>query len=73
MEKMMAISIDTVSIKGMKQSDFMQLEEIFNHVMQEDIRWDRLDYWDARNARIKKWLSELNWELMQPDVKIKDK
>jgi len=61
--------IDSLDITGMKQSDFMQLREIFNHVMQEDIRWDRLDYRDARNERLKKWLEKVNFALI--DTKIK--
>lgn len=62
--------IDSLDIKGMKQTDFMQLQEIFNHVMEEDIRWDREDYWNARNERLKKWLMEVNKHLI--GVKIKD-
>ncbi len=65
----MSIQMDSIDITGMKQSDFIQLEEIFNHVMQEDIRWDRLDYWDTRNKRLAKWLSSLNESLI--DIKIK--
>lgn len=53
----------------MKQSDFMQLEEIFNHVMEENIRWDREDYWDARNKRLKKWLSDINEILINSKIK----
>ena len=62
---------DSVSITGMKRMDFIQLEEIFNHVMEEDVRWDRKDYWDARNKRIKEWLTNTNLRLL--DCKIKEK
>lgn len=65
----MAIVIDSLSITNMKQSDFIQLREIFNHVMEEDIRWDRLDYWDARNERLKSWLDEVNDSLIGNIIK----
>ena len=65
----MATAIDSVSIKGMKQSDFMQLREIFNHVMKEDIRLDRQDYWDDRNQRLSKWLDDINEALIGSKIK----
>jgi hypothetical protein len=65
----MATAIDSVSIKGMKQSDFMQLREIFNHVMEEDIRLDRQDYWDDRNQRLSKWLDDINEALIGSKIK----
>jgi hypothetical protein len=65
----MANYIDVVSIEGMEQSDFIQLREIFDHVMEEDIRWDRLDYWDKRNARLKGWLDEINEMLVHNKIK----
>jgi len=64
------ICIDNLDITGMKQSDFIQLNEIFNHIMEQDIRWDRLDYWDARNKRLKEWLDKTERSLI--GVKIKD-
>ncbi len=66
----MSTQIDSLDITGMKQTDFIQLREIFNHVMQEDIRWDRLDYWDARNERLEKWFACVSEALI--DVKIKE-
>ena len=65
----MATVVDSVSIKGMKQSDFMQLREIFNHVMEEDIRLDRQDYWDDRNQRLSKWLDDINEALIGSKIK----
>lgn len=66
----MATQLDSLNITGMKQSDFIQLREIFKYVMQKDIRWDRQDYWDARNERLKEWLDTTNEALI--GVKIKD-
>jgi len=60
---------DSVDITGMKHSDFLQLTEIFNHVMDEGIRWDRKDYWDARNTRIKNWLTKTNHRLQDSKIK----
>ena len=65
----MATVVDSVSIKGMKQSDFVQLREIFNHVMEEDIRLDRQDYWDDRNQRLSKWLDDINEALIGSKIK----
>jgi hypothetical protein len=59
----MAIVVDSVDITGMKHSDFQQLVEIFNHVMEENVRWDRQDYWDTRNERLRKWLKSINKSL----------
>ena len=65
----MATHIDSLGITGMKHMDFVQLREIFNHVMQEDIRWDREDYWNDRNARLAKWLDEVNEHLIHVKIK----
>ena len=53
----------------MKHMDFVQLREIFNHVMQEGIRWDREDYWNDRNARLAKWLDDVNEQLIHVKIK----
>ena len=65
----MATQIEDLDISGMKQADFMQLREIFNHVMQEGVRWEREDYWDARNARLAKWLDNVNNQLIHVKIK----
>ena len=65
----MAVQVDSVPIVGMKHSDFIQLEEIFEHVMEEGVRWDREDYWSNRNKRLAKWLKETREYLI--DCKIK--
>ena len=65
----MATQIDSLGIDGMKHMDFVQLREIFNHVMQEDIRWDREDYWNDRNARLAKWIDEVNEQLIHVKIK----
>ena len=54
----MATQIDSVSIEGMKQADFIQLQEMFEYVIGEGISWGREDYWDARNRRLAEWLCE---------------
>ncbi len=56
--------IDSLDIKGMKQTDFMQLREMFNHVIDQDVRWDREDYWNDRNKRLKEWLDQTNESLI---------
>ena len=66
----MATGIDSLCIKGMSKSDFIQLQEMFNHVMQEDIRWDRVEYWDARNERLKEWLDGVANIMYAKDIKI---
>lgn len=65
----MATVVESLSIVDMKQTDFMQLREIFEHVMNEDIRWGRLDYWDARNKRLKNWLDNINEQLIGNIIK----
>lgn len=64
--------VDSLDIRGMKQTDFMQLEEIFNHVMDEGVRWDREDYWDARNERLAKWLENINKTLIGVRIEAKN-
>jgi len=65
----MATQIDSLDISGMKHMDFVQLREIFNHVMQEDVRWDREDYWNDRNQRLAKWLDDVNECLIHTKIK----
>ena len=52
----MANVIDSISIKGMKHSDFAQLSEIFHHHKEDGTYWGRKDYWDERMVRLTKWL-----------------
>ena len=52
----MANQISDVSIVGMKQSDFIQLKEMFDHMMEDGTYWGRKDYWDDRNERLSQWL-----------------
>lgn len=61
--------IDIISIAGMKQTDFMQLQEIFNHMMEDGTYWGRKDYWDERNKRLAKWLEEVNQLLIGSRIK----
>ena len=67
----MASMIDNLDITGMKKSDFIQLEEMFNYVLNEDIRWDRSDYWNARNERLKTWFEYVLEIMYDNDIKIK--
>jgi len=65
----MSTQIDSLDITGMKQSDFIQLEEIFKDSLNLGVYWGRKDYFDARNKRISSWLNRINHQLT--DCKIK--
>ena len=61
--------VDSVSIINMKQTDFIQLREMFEYVMKDGIRWGRKDWWDDRNKRISDWLDKINEELINQNIK----
>jgi len=65
----MATQIDSLNINGMKQTDFMQLQNIFLNAIEDGSYYGRKDWWDERNSRLEKWLNEVNELLI--DVKIK--
>lgn len=69
----MSITINSLDITGMKKADFIQLQQIFNHIMEEDIRWDREDYWNSRNERLSKWLNKVVERICDNDIKISDR
>lgn len=63
--------IDSLSIRGMKKSDFERLYTIFEEAQEEGYYFGRKDYWDASMKRLEKWLFESIVDLN--DVKIKEK
>ena len=67
----MATVLDSLNIKGMKKTDFEQMEEIFLHFKDLGIYWGRKEYFDNRMVRLEGWLSDINLELQNNDVKIK--
>jgi len=68
----MADVIDCLDIKGMKKSDFYQLEEIFLHFKEEGIYYGRKDYFDARMVRLERWLTDVTLELQNSSNIIKE-
>ncbi len=68
----MSICIDSLDIRGMKKSDFDQLESIFLHFKEEGIYWGRKDYFDKRMKRIEGWLCDITLFMQNNDIKIKE-
>ena len=54
---------DSVSIIGMKHSDFKLLEEIINHQLHSGKHFGRKDYYNHRIIRLKKWIVKVNRSL----------
>lgn len=67
----MATAIDSVSIRGMKYSDFEQLEEMYDHVKEEGVYWGRKDYWDSRIERLDRWFNQIRKETQGVIIKSK--
>ena len=60
----MVNAVDSIGIRGMKQSDFEQLEDILHHfINHSDCYWGRKDYFDARTKRLMQWLYDVNHNL----------
>lgn len=65
----MASVIDNVSIKGMKHTDFEQLNQILLDSIEEGCYYGRKDWYEQRNKRLLIWLNECILEVLQ-DSKI---
>ncbi len=66
------IQIDDIDITGMKKSDFLQLEEIFDHFEREGVYWGRKDYFDKRQKRLRDWLRHTNLAIQHKGIVIKE-
>ena len=64
----MALYTRELDISCMKKSDFKQLEEIFDYVVQEEVYWGNKRYFDQRNQRIKSWLEQVNKRLEGEEI-----
>ncbi len=61
--------IDSVSVKGMKKADFIQLQDMFKEIYDSGMYWGNHKYWQQSNIRLIKWLHEINEQLKEEEIK----